>query len=118
MNAQINMSEAAPPPGQGGQGNGDGDENRHFWELIKSHYLDHPDDELLVAVVENGQFNPHLKLNNLEQIRLSLRKHVLALKTLQAPTDGLSLPVHPDLTTLTQKPSFTTRESIIISNGA
>lgn len=90
------MSEAATPPVQGGQGNGDGDEKRHLWELIKSHYLGRQDDNLLVALVENGHFNHHLKLNNRENVLESLRKHVLSFKKFLAPTDGLSLPIHPN----------------------
>lgn len=41
-----------PPTGQGNQGDDGGDDQRNFWQLLKAHYIDHADDDLLDAVVK------------------------------------------------------------------
>lgn len=57
--------------------------------------MDHTDDDLLVSIVEHGQFSSHLQPNVREQVRVSLRKHIFALTKLHEPTDDLPLLVHP-----------------------
>lgn len=83
------MLVAKPPTGQGNQEVGGGDDQRNFWHPLKAHYSDHVDVGLLVAIVENGQFNKYLTINAQEHVRVTLRKHVILLSKLQPPTDVL-----------------------------
>lgn len=38
--------------------------NGQFWSSIKSYYLLHPEDELALVLVENGNSNPYLQLTD------------------------------------------------------
>lgn len=90
---------AATEPSKGlinSAGDDDDDQDKsQFWEIIQSHYLENPDDDLLVDIIEKGQFNQHLRLKACENIRAALRKHVIALAKLRTPAAGLQLPVEP-----------------------
>lgn len=48
---------AAMLPPRGPLGNiwnyGEDEDNRRFWQTLKAHYIDHSDEDLLLAVVEN-----------------------------------------------------------------
>lgn len=57
------MDGAETPQGAPSNAGNDGEDeyNCLFWQALKAHYIDHPDDDLLLAIVENEQFNEHLK---------------------------------------------------------
>lgn len=62
---------------------------------IKAHYIDYPDEYLLVAVVENGKFNQDLKTNAQEHVCVALRNNVIELSKLQSQADIVPLPMQP-----------------------
>lgn len=92
------LAATEPPQGLPNNAGDDGDEedNHHFWRTLKEHYIGEPDDDLLVAIVENGLFNEQLRLTAGEQVRAALLKHVIALLKLQKPIAHASKPPEPD----------------------
>lgn len=51
---QSDIYAVETSPGEGNKGNGDGDGKFYFWQLLKAHYIDHTDDNSLVAIVKTG----------------------------------------------------------------
>lgn len=89
-------AEPAPGPLNNAGDDGEDEDNRYFLRTLKFHYIEHQDDNLLVSLVENGQFNEHLALDVRERLRVALRKHVLALAQLRATDPNIELPTTPN----------------------
>lgn len=61
------------------------DPNILFWLNIKEHYLDHPDDNLISALVENVNLNRHLQMSDTDHFRVGARLQDNAIQLFSAP---------------------------------
>lgn len=50
----MDATEKPPEPLNNAGDDGEEDDNRNLWHTLKAHYIDHPDDDLLVALIDNG----------------------------------------------------------------